>query len=108
MLRDSKGPDRFWHVCNELLPRALEHLATEDAGLDVMVLRCMPLRENKVRSLRGTLEVGTPPCWRRDLHSREFFVGAESLAGWYMARILLKMLLDCEQMHLHHATSSFS
>jgi hypothetical protein len=39
-----------------------------------------------------TLEAGLRPCMRRRP----------------MARILLKMLLDCNEMHLDHATAPFS
>ncbi len=77
-------PDRFWLLCSTILSHALSQLETHPAltGVEIMVACCMPPREDgKIRSMRAYASLGTPP-WRRDLHTQDTFLGAESLAGY--------------------------
>jgi GAF domain-containing protein len=76
-------PDRFWLLCSTILVRALSQIEThpKQTGVEISIARCMPPRSNgKVRSLREYAGRGTPP-WRGDLHTKDYFLGAESLAG---------------------------
>lgn len=71
---------RFWSICNLVLAQALNQFASEQ-GVAITVVQCVPPRPgNKVRCLRQTVELGTPP-WRSDLAEKAWFLGAESLAG---------------------------
>jgi hypothetical protein len=81
-------PDRFWLLCSTILSRALTQLETHPTltGIEIAVARCMPPREDgKIRSMRAYASLGTPP-WRRDLHTQDTFLGAESLAGYAVMR----------------------
>lgn len=73
---------RFWSICSLVLQQALSQLDTERLGMAVWVVRCMPPSgpDRKVRSLRETIGLGTPP-WSGHLEQRAMFLGAESLAG---------------------------
>jgi transcriptional regulator with XRE-family HTH domain len=76
--------DRFWLLCSTIFFRALIQLEThpKQTGVEVSVARCMPAHnDGKVRSLREYAGRGTPP-WRGDLHIKDWFLGAESLAGY--------------------------
>ncbi len=76
-------PDRFWLLCSAILHHALTQLETRptQTGVELSVARCMPPRpDGKIRSLRAAVSRGTPP-WRGDLHTQDYFFGAESLAG---------------------------
>ena len=80
--------DRFWLICSIILFRALSQLEThpEQTGVEISVARCMPPRsDGKVRSLREYAGRGTSP-WRGDLHIKDYFLGAESLAGYAVMR----------------------
>ncbi len=77
-------PDRFWLLCSTILFRAISQIETypKQTGVEICVARCMPPRpDGKIRSLRVYAGQGTPP-WRRDLHIKDGFLGAESLAGY--------------------------
>jgi hypothetical protein len=77
-------PDRFWLLCGVIFSHALSQIEThpEQTGVEISVARCMPLQsDGKIRSLRAYAGQGTPP-WRRDFHTRHYFLGAESLAGY--------------------------
>jgi len=86
ILREGRSaPDRFWQLCEIILRYALAQLDPHSSGMEIVVARCMPPRaDGSIRSLRFDLAMGTPP-WRGDLHHREGFLGAESLAGYAVA-----------------------
>lgn len=93
------APDRFWLLCHAVLTRALTQLETHPSrvGMELAVARCMPPREDgKVRSLRMHVSLGTPP-WRGDLHTKDYFLGAESLAGCAVARRHGEMVPDIQE-----------
>jgi hypothetical protein len=73
---------RYWSTCNLILQQAIGQLDTERAGMSIWVVRCMPPSgpEHKVRSLRESMGLGTPP-WSGNLEQQGMFLGAESLAG---------------------------
>ncbi|QBD77900.1 hypothetical protein EPA93_18630 [Ktedonosporobacter rubrisoli] len=73
---------RFWSTCNLILQQAIEQLDPERLGMCIWVVRCMPPSGpfNKVRSLRESVGLGTPP-WGGNLEQQAMFLGAESLAG---------------------------
>jgi hypothetical protein len=73
---------RYWSTCNLILQQAIGHLDPERAGMCIWVVRCMPPSgpQNKVRSLRESVGLGTPP-WSGNLEQQAMFLGAESLAG---------------------------
>jgi hypothetical protein len=77
-------PDRFWLLGSTILSHALSQLEThpQRTGMHLIIARCMPPRaDGKIRSLRLSAGLGTPP-WRSDFHPLEAFVGTESLAGY--------------------------
>ncbi|MGH2510355.1 MAG: hypothetical protein ACRDHZ_23515, partial [Ktedonobacteraceae bacterium] len=77
-------PDRFWILSEIILSEALNQLETKpmQTGLEILVVRCMPPREDgKIRSLRTHVALGSGP-WRADLHLKERFLGVETLAGY--------------------------
>lgn len=71
---------RFWSVSRLILQEAVRQLDPEQIGLAITVVRCMPPRDGKIRSLRETLGIGTPP-WGGDLEEKALLLGAEALAG---------------------------
>jgi GAF domain-containing protein len=75
-------PDRFWQLSGAILREALKQVETHPAqtGVEITIAKCMPPRDGKVRSLRLLAGMGTPP-WRGDLHTKDYFLGTESLAG---------------------------
>lgn len=78
----SSIPDllRFWSITRLVLQQALRQLDPERVGMAITVVRCMPPREKKIRSLRESVGLGTPP-WGGDLEEKALLLGAESLAG---------------------------
>ena len=72
---------RFWSTCHLILQQALEQLDPERLGMSLWVVGCMPPSGpyNKVRSLRESVGLGTPP-WPSNLEQTAVFLGAESLA----------------------------
>lgn len=73
---------RFWSTGHLILQQALGQLDPEHRGLSIWIVSCMPPSgpHNKVRSLRESLGIGTPP-WSSNLEQNAMFLGAESLAG---------------------------
>ena len=73
---------RYWSICQIILLQALRQLDPDRLGMAVWVVRCMPPSGfyNKVRSLRESVGIGTPP-WGGNLDQRAMFLAAESLAG---------------------------
>ncbi|GAC1667849.1 MAG: hypothetical protein PVS3B1_05110 [Ktedonobacteraceae bacterium] len=71
---------RFWSITRLVLQQALRHLDPERVGLAITVVRCMSPRAGKIRSLRESVGLGTPP-WGGDLEEKALLLGAESLAG---------------------------
>jgi hypothetical protein len=73
---------RFWSTCNLILQQAIGQLDPNRLGICLWVVRCMPQSgpHNKVRSLRESVGLGTPP-WVGNLEQQAMFLGAESLAG---------------------------
>jgi hypothetical protein len=78
----SSIPDllRFWSITRLVLQQALKQLDPERVGMAITVVRCMPLRDGKIRSLRESVGLGSPP-WGGDLEEKALLLGAESLAG---------------------------
>src|SRR5437016_4558797 len=62
---------RFWSSCNLILQQAIGQLDPERLGMAIWIVRCMdPSGPNeKVRSLRETTGIGTPP-WQSNLESQ--------------------------------------
>ncbi len=73
---------RFWSICHLILQQAIGQLDPERSGMAIWVVRCMPPSGpyHKVRSLRESVGLGTPP-WPGNLEQTAMFLGAESLAG---------------------------
>ncbi len=71
---------RSWSITRMILQEALHQLDPENIGLSITVVKCMPPRDGRIRSLRETLGVGTAP-WGGDLEEKSLLLGAESLAG---------------------------
>jgi len=73
---------RFWSTCHLILQQAIGQLDPDRRGMSIWVVRCMPPsgQYHKVRSLRESIGLGTPP-WVGNLEQNAMFLGAESLAG---------------------------
>lgn len=73
---------RYRDMCDLILQQALGQLDPDRQGLFIWVVTCMPRSGpyNKVRSLRESIGVGTPP-WPANMEQQAMFLGAESLAG---------------------------
>jgi hypothetical protein len=71
---------RYWSISRLILQQALKQLDPERVGMAITIVRCMPLLDGKVRSLRESLGIGTAP-WAGDLEEKALLLGAESLAG---------------------------
>lgn len=64
-----------------IFERALEHLDPDKAGLSLALVCCVPpLPGQKVRGLRQTRGMGTPP-FEREMERKTMFLGSESVAG---------------------------
>jgi len=72
---------RFWRISDMVLKQALLQLDPNISGLSVKLIRCMPLRDGKVRSIRECAGKGTPP-WNNDLEHDVLFLGMESMSGY--------------------------
>ena len=70
---------RFWSICHLILQQALRQLDAGHLGMTIWIIRCMPPSgpHNKVRSLRESIGLGTPP-WSGNLEPMAVFLGAES------------------------------
>ncbi len=71
---------RFWTIGRMILQQAVNQLDPERVGLSITVVRCMPPRGGKIRSLRESVGLGTAP-WKEDMEEKALLLGAESLAG---------------------------
>jgi hypothetical protein len=85
---------RSWSMIRLILQQALKQLDPERVGVAITVVRCMPpgLSE-KIRSLRETVGLGTPP-WGGDLEEKALLLGAESLAGHVTVSCRLEQIAD--------------
>lgn len=64
-----------------IFERALEHLDPDKVGLSLALVCCVPPQVGqKVRSLRQTRGMGTPP-FEREMERKTMFLGSESVAG---------------------------
>lgn len=76
---------RFWSITNLILQQALGQLDPGRLGMSIIVVRCMyPGQDKKIRSLRESVGMGTPP-WNGNLEQSAMFLGAESLAGFVVS-----------------------
>lgn len=104
-LRDTSN--RFWTVCEMVLQSAAIQLDPARRGVDLIVVRCMPVRpDGKIRSLREVAGLGTKRHMRNDLQSRSLFLGAESLAGYAVSNTHEGVVQNIEEDHsllpVHH------
>lgn len=73
---------RYWNVTRQVLQHAVRSLDPHRYGIEVTVVRCMqPGRDGKIRSLRESIGLGSPP-WSGDLEEKALLLGAESLSGY--------------------------
>jgi hypothetical protein len=86
---------RSWTIGSMILQQAVNQLDTERVGLSITVVRCMPPREGKIRSLRENVGVGTPP-WKEDMQEKALLLGAESLAGHVTASCRAEYISDLQ------------
>ncbi len=72
----------YWSTSRIILEAALTQLDPNQLGMSLWVVRCMPPSGpyNKVRSLRESVGVGTPP-WNTNFDQKSMFLSAESLTG---------------------------
>jgi hypothetical protein len=84
---------RAWTVTRQILQQALKQLDPERIGMSISVVRCMPPKNGKIRSLRESEGLGTPP-WGGDLEEKAFLLGAESLAGHVTAGCRMEQVGD--------------
>lgn len=91
---------RFWSICNLILQQALGQLDPDRLGLSMVVGQCMipPPGDTKVRSLRESVGLGTPP-WATNLEHKGLFLGAESLAGYAVTSCHYLALQNVEESH---------
>lgn len=92
---------RFWSTCHMILHQALRQLDPGHLGMSISVIRCMPPSGpyNKVRSLRESVGVGTPP-WPSNLEPTAVFLGAESLICNVVTLCRPTIFQDIEHEHL--------
>jgi hypothetical protein len=86
---------RFWSITRLVLQQALRQLDPERVGMAITVVRCMPPRDGKIRSLRESVGLGTPP-WGGDLEEKALLLGAESLAGHVTVSCRLEHIGDLQ------------
>jgi hypothetical protein len=84
---------RSWNITRRVLQQALKQLDPERIGMSISVVRCMPPKDGKIRSLRESQGLGTPP-WGGDLEERALLLGAESLAGHVTAGCRMEQVGD--------------
>ena len=85
---------RFWSITRLVLQQALRQFDPEHVGVAITVVRCMPPgKDGKIRSLRETVGLGTPP-WGGDLEEKALLLGAESLAGHVTVSCRLEQIGD--------------
>ncbi|MBE3559852.1 MAG: GAF domain-containing protein [Ktedonobacteraceae bacterium] len=93
---------RFWTLSNMILQQALTLLDSENGGVAVWIVRCMPPSgpHHKVRSLRETIGFGSSP-WPRNLEQHGIFLGAESLAGMVATSCRASIIQDLDAVGHH-------
>ncbi len=74
-------PQRFWTLSNSILNQALGQLDPNHTGLAVTLVKCMPPKNDIIRSLREVVGHGTPP-WGLNLEQQAVLLGSESMAGF--------------------------
>jgi len=91
---------RFWSTCHLILQQAIGQLDPDHRGMAIWIVRCMPPSGpyNKVRSLRESVGVGTPP-WTGNLEQNAMFLGAESLSGAAVTRCQPEIINDLDEDH---------
>lgn len=90
---------RFWPICELILQQVLASLDPERLGMELVIVRCMPPSSgNKIRSLRESVGLGTPP-WRTDMEEKNLFLGAESLAGYVVLSNHFAVIHDINENH---------
>jgi hypothetical protein len=72
---------RFSSLTTAILQQALTQLDPRRKGLLLTLMRCMPPRKGKIRSLREVQGMGTPP-WSNDPTEHPCFVGAHSMVEY--------------------------
>jgi hypothetical protein len=78
----TRKEQRFFTVSNRVLTQARDLLDPHYLGISLSIAQCMPpAPDGKVRSLRETTGLGTPP-WEAVLTQEALFLGIESLAGY--------------------------
>jgi len=90
----------YWSICRAILESALERLDPNKVGLSAWVVRCMPPSgpQHKVRSLRESVGIGTPP-WGANLDQQAMFLSAESLAGNVVTLYRPAIIEDLDEEH---------
>lgn len=94
--RDS--PDPFWQMSGAILRECLKYLETHpvQVGMEIVMALFMPPHNGKVRSLRAIVGLGSSP-WRGDLHTLDYFLGLNSLAGSVVTTRRGDIVLDLTQ-----------
>lgn len=100
---------RFWSICHLILQQALGQLDPGRLGMAIWVIRCMPPSGpyHKVRSLRESIGLGTPP-WSGNLEQTAVFLGAESLICNVVTQCRSTIFQDIEHEHLIAAAGRFN
>jgi GAF domain len=96
----TEAPLLFWVVCRQVLQHALRRLDPEPLGMAITVAVCMPpaAGKRKIRSLRESMGLGTPP-WPGDLEHQSMLLGAESLAGYVVTHCRPEAIDDLRLSH---------
>jgi hypothetical protein len=91
---------RFWSTCHLILQQAIGQLDPARQGMSIWVVRCMPPSGpcKKVRSLRESVGLGTPP-WVGNLEQKAMFLGAESLAGNAVTQCRPAIIQNLDEQH---------
>ena len=94
--------DRFYQVSSAVLRKCIDVLETRPkrTGIEIVIAKCMPARDGRVRSLRMFMAMGTPP-FRGDQHPMDYFLGANSLAGYVITRRHGEMIPDLTENTSH-------
>jgi hypothetical protein len=87
---------RYWTIARLVLQQGVKQLDPESVGISITVVRCMNLRDGKIRSLRENLGIGTPP-WASDLEEKALLLGAESLAGHVTVSCCMEQVGDLQK-----------
>ncbi|WP_052889226.1 GAF domain-containing protein [Thermogemmatispora carboxidivorans] len=89
---------RYWSLSNLILQQALGQLDPDHMGMAVRVVRCMPPKEGKIRSLREWLGLGTHP-WGGELEHKAMFLSAESLSGYVVSSCRPNAIQNIDEEH---------